>query len=127
MKENKHTHVPAHDTELPTPSFEEFLDAFGKAYTPLTRHGAEIKWDLCSKAKKLALMAALKDGTWDKPRPDWCIGDFSEPEPEFLRGDEPGDLVQVKYNGRYRICRRSTMKLFNLEFYSDWKQKPLIN
>jgi len=105
------------------PSFEDFLKAFGKGYTDLTKNSAEMKWNLCSAAKKIKLVEALNAGKWDKPRPDWCVGDFPEPEPEFLRGDEPGDLVQVFYQGKYKICERSTQELFNLQYVDDWKQK----
>ena len=54
---------------------------------------------------------AIQDNcnNWQKPR-----------EPTFLRGDEPGDLVQVHYNGLYKICTRETMKQFGLEFYRNW-------
>ena len=41
-------------------------------------------------------------------------------EPTFLRGDEGGDLVQVRYNGLYKICTRDTMKAFKLEYVRDW-------
>lgn len=41
-------------------------------------------------------------------------------EPPFLHGDEKGDLVQVRYNGLYKICTRETMQQFNLEFVRDW-------
>ena len=40
--------------------------------------------------------------------------------PEFLDGDEGGDLVQVMYNGKYKICTRQTMNEFNLRFVKDW-------
>jgi hypothetical protein len=54
---------------------------------------------------------AIKENciNWQKPR-----------EPTFLRGDEPGDLVQVKYNGLFKICTRETMNRFNLEYVRDW-------
>ena len=42
-------------------------------------------------------------------------------EPPFLRGDEPGDLVQVRYNGLYKICTRDTMQKYGLEYVKDWK------
>ena len=41
-------------------------------------------------------------------------------EPPFLRGDEPGDLVQVRYNGLYKICTRDTMQKYGLEYVRDW-------
>ena len=122
MKENTLTHVPTHDAELPTPSFEQFLKAFGKGYTETTKNSAEMKWNLCSKPKKLALMAELKAGTWDKPRPDWCIGDFPEPEPQFLRGDEPQDIVRVLYQGMHKLCSRATQQLFGLTYEGEWNK-----
>ena len=122
MKENTLTHVPTHDAELQTPSFEQFLKAFGKGYTETTKNSAEMKWNLCSKPKKLALMAELKAGTWDKPRPDWCIGDFPEPEPQFLRGDEPQDIVRVLYQGMHKLCSRATQQLFGLTYEGEWNK-----
>ena len=41
-------------------------------------------------------------------------------EPEFLRGDEEGDLVQVRYNGLFKICTRDTMQKYGLEYVRDW-------
>ena len=52
--------------------------------------------------------------------PYFFVLDFPEPQPTFLRGDEGGDLVQVRYNGLYKICTRETMELFNLEFVKNW-------
>ena len=40
--------------------------------------------------------------------------------PEFLKGDEGGDLVQVKYNGMYKICTRETAVTFGLEIIRTW-------
>ena len=48
------------------------------------------------------------------------VQDFPEPKPVFLRGDEGGDIVQVKYNGTYKLCHRATMELFGLEWIRDW-------
>ena len=45
---------------------------------------------------------------------------YQLPQPTFLRGDEGGDLVQVKYNGQFKICTRDTMTRFNLEWVRDW-------
>lgn len=43
-------------------------------------------------------------------------------KPTFLRGDEKGqDIVQVLYEGKYKLCSRLTMKQFNLEYVRDWK------
>ena len=48
------------------------------------------------------------------------IRTYDQPQPEFLRGDESGDIVQVRYNGAYKLCTRDTMNLFQLEFVRDW-------
>ena len=48
------------------------------------------------------------------------IWQVKEAQPEFLKGDEGGDLVQVRYNGSYKICTRDTMKQFGLEWVRDW-------
>ena len=53
---------------------------------------------------------AIKENSWQ----------VKQPQPVFLRGDESGDIVQVRYNGAYKLCYRSTMDLFNLEFVRDW-------
>ena len=53
---------------------------------------------------------AIKENIWQA----------KEAQPEFLKGDEPGDLVQVLYNGSYKICTRDTMKQFGLEWVRDW-------
>ena len=78
-------------------------------------------WQLASPAKKIKLLAAVKSGTHFKARLDWLISDFPEPEPDFLRGDEPGRIVQVRYNGMYKLCTPETMKLFGLEYVQIWK------
>ena len=81
---------------------------------------AEEAWKKASHAKRVKLLEAVRAGKWDKPRIDWLISDFPEPEPDFLYGDEDGDLVQVFYKGKYRICTRETQTLFNLQFIQDW-------
>ena len=43
-------------------------------------------------------------------------------QPTFLRGDEGGDLVQVKYNGLFKICTRQTAVDFHLPILRDWKR-----
>ena len=53
---------------------------------------------------------AIKENSWQ----------VKERQPEFLKGNEKGDLVQVRYNGLYKICTRETMKKFNLEFVKNW-------
>ena len=61
------------------------------------------------------------NGTFTEERnPYFFLNNFPEPQPTFLRGDEPGDIVQVRYNGAYKICTRDTMERFELEFVRDW-------
>ena len=80
------------------------------------------EWNKCSPVKKIKLLEALSSGVHFKPRLDWLIADFPEPEPEFLRGDEPGPIVQVRYNDRFKLCRPETAKLFNLTITNkNWK------
>ena len=54
------------------------------------------------------------------PNPYFFVVDFPDPQPVFLRGDEDGDIVQVKYNGMFKLCTRETMQRFNLEWSRDW-------
>ena len=53
---------------------------------------------------------AIKENNWQAP----------EPQPQWLKGNESGDLVQVRYQGLYKICTRATMELFGLEWVRDW-------
>ena len=78
-----------------------------------------------SRAKKQAIIKELTDhqmdGTFTEERnPYFFLNNFPEPQPTFLRGDESGDIVQVRYNGAYKLCTRETMELFNLEWVRDW-------
>ena len=78
-----------------------------------------------SRAKKQAIIKELTnhqmDGTFTEERnPSFFLNNFPEPQPTFLRGDESGDIVQVRYNGAYKLCTRETMELFNLEWVRDW-------
>ncbi len=53
---------------------------------------------------------AIKENSWQA----------KEQQPVFLKGNEDGDLVQVRYHGLYKICTRATMELFGLEWVRDW-------
>lgn len=115
-----------HDGESQTPSFDDLIKAYEEkaGRGQLARNGAtdlaRDAWNKCSKTKKVKLVEAIKSGAHFKQRLDWSITDFPEPQPVFLRGDEPGDIVQVRYNGAYKLCTRATMELFGLEFVRDW-------
>ena len=66
-------------------------------------------------------IASLKaQGKYVNPNPLFAIKDNDTAEPEFLRGDEEGDLVQVRYAGLFKICTRQTMKDYGLEYVRDW-------
>ena len=39
--------------------------------------------------------------------------------PEFLRGDEGGYIVQVRYNGAFKLCRKETATAFGLTITKD--------
>ena len=78
-----------------------------------------------SRAKKQAIMNELTEhqmnGTLTEERnPFFYLNNHDEPQPTFLRGDESGDIVQVRYNGAYKLCYRSTMELFGLQWERDW-------
>ena len=77
-----------------------------------------------SKVAQLAIVEAAQEGApghpGDDPNPYFFVADFPEPQPVFLRGDEGGDIVQVRYNGAYKLCSRATMELFGLEWVRDW-------
>ena len=53
---------------------------------------------------------AIRDNSWQA----------KNRQPQWLRGDEGGDIVQVKYNGQYKLCTRATMELFGLQWIRDW-------
>ena len=53
---------------------------------------------------------AVKENCWQA----------KDQQPVFLRGDEGGDIVQVNYNGAFRLCTRATMELFGLQWVRDW-------
>ena len=76
-------------------------------------------WDKRSLAAQKAILEQV-DKLGNK-NPYFFVLDFPEPEPTFLRGDEKGlDLVQVRYNGLFKICTRETQQTFALEYVRDW-------
>ena len=123
-RENSCTHTPTRDAANPTPiyehSFEDFLDLFTEhcnSYTPIGRQLAKEQWDQSSLVKRQALCEAMIADEWSKPRPDWCISDFPEPEPKDYNGarllpNEP--LVIAKYNDRAGLYTRREAELFGM-------------
>ena len=125
MNETTHaTCVPTHDTRFPDRAlyFEIRKIWEQKHGLEISRDGydAEQEWKNASRAKRVKMHEAVRNGKWDKPKLAWLVTDFPEPQPEFLRGDEPEAEVQVKYNGMFKICSRATMDLFGLEHVRDW-------
>ena len=124
-KDNTSTLVPADEAANPqTPSFKDLMDAFkskGGKVNNYESGEAMDAWLVSSFAKRTKLLEAVKSGAHFKPRLDWLITDFPEPQPDFLRGDEDGRIVQVRYNGMYKLCTPETMQLFGLEYVRIWK------
>jgi hypothetical protein len=133
MNENQLS-SPAQDARTEEKKTEENLDfmdfwfLFSAPKEMLNRESACRRlWEsqTFSRAKKQAIMKELTDhqmnGTLTEERnPFFYLNNHDEPQPVFLRGDETGDIVQVRYNGAYKLCTRATMELFGLEWVRDW-------
>lgn len=133
MNENQLS-SPAQDARTEEKKTEENLDfmdfwfLFSAPKEMLNRESACRRlWEsqTFSRAKKKAIMKELTDhqmnGTLTEERnPFFYLNNHDEPQPVFLRGDETGDIVQVRYNGAYKLCTRATMELFGLEWVRDW-------
>ena len=133
MNENQLS-SPAQDARTEEKKTEENLDfmnfwiLFSAPKDKLNRENACRRlWESqnFSRAKKQAIMNELTEhqmnGTLTEERnPFFYLNNHDEPQPTFLRGDEPGDIVQVRYNGAYKLCYRSTMELFGLQWERDW-------
>ena len=106
--------------------FEKFWKFFNPAPEYHNRYGAaKIAFEQRSEAAQRAIVeAAIELAAFgqikDNPNPYFFVVDFPDPHPVFLRGDETGDIVQVRYNGAYKLCTRATMELFGLEWVRDW-------
>ena len=79
------------------------------------------QWQKRSRAAR----KAIRDMVQEEGAPEWknpyfFVVDFPEPQPVFLRGDEDTKIVQVKYEGKFKLCTPETMQLFNLEFVRNW-------
>ena len=133
MNENQLS-SPAQDARTEEKKTEENLDfmdfwiLFSAPKDMLNRENACRRlWEsqTFSRAKKQAIMNELTEhqmnGTLTEERnPFFYLNNHDEPQPTFLRGDESGDIVQVRYNGAYKLCYRATMELFGLEWVRDW-------
>lgn len=107
--------------------FEKFWKFFSAAMPAefYNRMGAtKLAFERRSEVAQRAIVEAAQEGApghpGDNPNPLFYVADFPEPKPTFLRGDEAEDIVQVRYNGAYKLCTRATMELFGLEWVRDW-------
>lgn len=105
--------------------FEKFWKFFNPAPEFHNRRAAtQMIFEARSQAAQRAMVEAAQEGSpghpGDNQNPYFFVQDFPEPQPVFLRGDEGGDIVQVRYNGTYKLCHRATMELFGLEWIRDW-------
>jgi len=103
------------------------FNSFWKAYAPDEarfphRRAATCRlWCQRSEMAQKAMLAQVTAQPPSKSRnPYFFVLDFPEPEPTFLRGNEKGDLVQVRYNGLYKICTRETAQLYHLQIIKNW-------
>ena len=108
--------------------FREFY-AFWRAYNPdetrfPNRRAATFRlWQKKSAKTRQTIMEAVLEanGALREKNPYFFVQDFPETTPTFMRGDEKGyDLVQVRYNGLYKICTRETANEFQLPIVRDW-------
>ena len=105
--------------------FEKFWKYFSPSAEYHNRRAAtQMLFEARSIVAQKALVEAAQEGApghpGDEQNPYFFVQDFPEPQPKFLRGVEGGDIVQVKYNGAYKICTRATMELFGLQWVRDW-------
>ena len=105
--------------------FEKFWKFFNPAPEFHNRRAAaQMVFEARSEAAQQAMVEAAQEGApghpGDNQNPYFFVQDFPEPQPVFLRGDEGGDIVQVRYNGTFKLCTRATMELFGLEWIRDW-------
>ncbi len=105
--------------------FEKFWKYFAPSAEYQNRRAAtQMIFEARSEVAQRAMVEAAQEGApghpGDQQNPYFFVQDFPEPQPLFLRGDEGGDIVQVRYNGAYKLCTRATMELFGLEWVRDW-------
>ena len=110
-------------------SMQTNFDLFWKYFAPSAEYNNRKEatrqlFESRSEVAQKALVEAAQEGApghpGDNPNPYFFVQDFLEPQPTFLRGDEGGDIVQVRYNGAYKLCSRATMELFGLQWVRDW-------
>ena len=87
------------------------VNACGKLWSGLALHRRKYIYETIVRLKA--------QGEYVNPNPLFAIKDNDNAQPVFLRGDEDGDLVQVRYEGKYRICTRETAEAFGLTITKD--------
>ena len=116
--------------------FEDFKKAFievsditqpgGENWFKYRGEACEQRWAKLPEVHRQAILEDLKRcrDMHEKPfkeNPYFYLCDFPEPQPVWKTGGEKDeDLVQVFYNGTYKICSRDTMELFGLQWVRDW-------
>lgn len=103
--------------------FNDFWDAYhpNELRFPRRRAATFRAWNERTPAARKAMLEQVqREGAPEWKNPFFFVQDFPDPKPVFLRGDEGGDIVQVRYNGAYKLCTRATMELFGLEWVRDW-------
>lgn len=123
---------PAQDArteEKKTENFLDFKDFWASFIVPVEyenrKNACRNLWANFSDVKKNTILCELQSlceegRTTEERNPYFYLNNYEEPQPVFLRGDEGGDIVQVRYNGTYKLCTRATMELFGLEWIRDW-------
>ena len=123
---------PAQDArteEKKTENFLDFKDFWASFIVPVEyenrKNACRNLWATFSDVKKNAILCGLQSlceegRTTEQRNPYFYLNNYEDPQPVFLRGDEGGDIVQVRYNGTYKLCHRATMELFGLEWIRDW-------
>ena len=110
--------------------FNTFWELMGAEETfPHHKQAARIEWDKHPEKQEAIIQWLKQHGRYKKRKPNFFIQDFklkaTKSAPEFLRGDEPGDLVQVRYGNYYKICYREDALHFGLKITKDpWNKKP---
>lgn len=105
--------------------FETYWKLIGGAVNFSDRKEAtETVWNAHPEKHNAIIQWLQKHGRYTGRNPYFFILDWqtkrSRRQPEFLRGDEGGNLVQVRYNGAYKICTRQTAEEFKLEIIRNW-------
>ena len=131
MNENQLS-SPAQDArteEKKTENFLDFKDFWASFIVPVEyenrKNACRNLWATFSDVKKNTILCELQSlceegRTTEQRNPFFYLNNHDEPQPVFLRGDEGGDIVQVRYNGTFKLCHRATMELFGLEWIRDW-------